>query len=68
MQRKSYPQGATIAPRFCPSGRPAPPKGGWAKISPLSTSLWITPEGTIYCTKINTSVALLRRDGHHGSE
>jgi hypothetical protein len=39
----SYPQSATRTPRFCPSGRPAPPKGRWAKISPLFTPLWITP-------------------------
>ncbi len=48
----SYPQGATIAPRFCPfrqsrirlwrTGRPATPRGRWAKISSLSTPLWIT--------------------------
>ena len=27
----SYPQGATRAPRFCPSGHPAPPRGGGLK-------------------------------------
>jgi hypothetical protein len=38
----NYPQGATRAPRFCPSGRPATPWGRWAKISPLFIPLWIT--------------------------
>jgi hypothetical protein len=42
----SYPQSATRAPRFCPSGRPAPPRGCWAKISPLFTPPWITPHGS----------------------
>jgi hypothetical protein len=39
----SYPQSATRAPRFCPSGRPATPGGRWAKISPPFTPPWITP-------------------------
>jgi hypothetical protein len=38
----SYPQGATRAPRFCPSGHPATIRGRWAKISPFFTPLWIT--------------------------
>jgi hypothetical protein len=33
---QSYPQSATRTPRFYPSGRPAPPEGRWAKISPFS--------------------------------
>jgi len=43
----SYPQSATRAPRFCPSGRPATPRGRWAKISPLFTPPWITPHGSL---------------------
>ena len=39
----SYPQSATRAPRFCPSGRPATPGGRWAKISLPFTPPWITP-------------------------
>jgi len=41
--RLSYPQSATRAPRFCPSGRPATPGGRWAKISPPFSPPWITP-------------------------
>jgi hypothetical protein len=40
----SYPQSATRATRFCPSGRPATPSGRWAKISPPFTPPWITPQ------------------------
>src|SRR5512136_3301216 len=41
---KSYPQSATIATKFCPSGPPSYTWGRWAKISPLSSPLWITLE------------------------
>jgi len=43
----SYPQSATRAPRFCPSGPPRHTVGRWAKISPLFTPPWITPQGSL---------------------
>ena len=39
----SYPQSATRAPRFCPSGGPATPRWGWVNVSLFFPPLWITP-------------------------
>lgn len=53
----SYPQSATRALRFCPSGRPATPRGRWAKISPLFSPPWITPtEATDVLKRVDSLV------------
>ena len=57
--RTSYPQGATRAPRFCPSGRPAPLEGaGLKSLRPLP------PYGI---TQKNSQTDHLRdKDKHYG--